>query len=123
MLKPIRYVLFVLSLSALLLACGKDDGKEKPAAEPKAAPAAATPAAETNEGAPTKAATAPSGVVPKVEKLSEKACDCKTKKCANGVQDELAALMGEMANVQANEREPIATAMQKLQKCLAEAQQ
>jgi len=136
--------LLALSLSALLLACSsKEDGANKKSAEPKAAePAAADPhpgpvgeppgrrtmMSKNPQGDPTGANAADdsapaTGVVAKLEKLSDKACACKNEKCADGVQNELAALMGEMKDVQANERQAIGNTMQKLQKCLADAQQ
>ncbi len=133
MIKHTGRLLFALTLSALLLACSsKEDGKANKAAEPKAAephpaPAAEPPGRKTlmskNPLGDKAAADAPaSGLIPKFEKLADKACGCKDKACANVVQDELGKLTGELATVQNNEKQKIGAVMQRLTKCIQAAQ-
>ncbi len=120
MLKHTGRLLFALSLSALLLACSsKKDEKDNKAAEPKATE---PKAAEPKAAEPKAADAPPSGLIPTFEKLAEKACACKDKACANGVQDELGKLTGELATVQDNEKQQIGVVMQKLTKCIQDAQ-
>lgn len=144
MLKHTGRLLFALSLAALLFACSsKEDGKTNEAAEPKAAepkaadphpaPVAEPPGRRTmmsknpggnQAGAVAGAAddTPASGLIPKFEKLADKACGCKDKACANVVQDELGKLTGELATVQNNEKQKIGAVMQRLTKCIQAAQ-
>jgi len=137
MLNTARYVL-VTALCVLALACGsKEENKPQEAptsAEPakkqlapptnKAAQPAGGLAADTTSAVPVAVpAGEPSGLVPELQKLADKACACKDKACANGVQDEVAKLMAEAKQPPASETQTIANTMQKLQGCVAQAQQ
>jgi hypothetical protein len=146
MLDKLARLVIVLAASASLslVACGKKDEetKEAPkAAEPAAAqPTPATPsgpqikrtmamdpmktAPAANAGDPAAAddGTPPSGILPKLDELQKKACACKDETCANGIQNDLAAMMGEMKEPQKNEQQKIGETMQAIQKCIAAAQ-
>ena len=142
MLKQTTRLLFALSLTALLLACSsKEDGKTKESAEPKAAEpkAADTPPAPVAEppgrktmmsknpqgkqpGAAAEEGAPATGLIPKFEKLAERACKCTDKGCANKIQDEVGKLAAELATVQDNEKQKLGAVMQKLTKCIQDAQ-
>ncbi len=133
----LRVLAHMVTASALVLAvgCGSDDPKssgaesKKPAAAPAAAPtatqnpagmnAAPTPAGDTAAEAPP---AAPSGLVPKLEALADEACKCKSKDCAGGVQDKIAALLQEAKEPSKEEAAQMGAVMQRAQECIAKAQ-
>ncbi len=120
------------------LACGSKEDKPAPKEAPtpaeKVVPAAKAPtaaqpvtglAADPNAEAPAEGATAEtvSALVTDLQKLADKACACKDAACAGGIQDEVAKLMSEAKEPSKTDAQAIANAMQKMQGCVAAAQQ
>jgi len=122
MLDTARMVLVALFCVLALGCANKEEAKPSEApknAEPAKTPAQAEPAAEPVAADPV---APPTGLVPDLQKLSDKACACKDKACTSGIQDEVAKLMSGAKQPPAAEAQAIANIMQKLQGCVAATQ-
>ena len=126
MLRAFGHIATICALVGLV-GCGSDP-ESKPAEPKPANKSAAAPVAEQNPAgmkaapSPTEPGTEPTGLVPAVEAIAEEACKCKSKDCANAVQDKVMEIMKDAKKPTKEEAVAMGAAMQKAQKCIAEAQ-